>query len=68
VIKQYLKAGAIPLVKGNVPMLGAALHTNNMIFGEVSHPVDLTRTSGGSSGGDAGLIATKCIPLNISID
>jgi Asp-tRNA(Asn)/Glu-tRNA(Gln) amidotransferase A subunit family amidase len=68
VLKQYVRAGAIPLVKGNVPMLGAAIHTNNFVFGEVSHPFDLSRTSGGSSGGDAGLIAARCIPLNISID
>ena len=38
-VKLYLKAGAIPLVSGDVPQTCMMLHTKNLIFGEARNPL-----------------------------
>lgn len=43
-------------------------HTNNRVWGESLNPLDNERTCGGSSGGDAGLLAARCIPISIGSD
>lgn len=68
VVKLFQRAGGIPLVRGNCPQLALSLHTNNLIWGEAKNPYDNERSCGGSSGGDAGLIATRCVPLGIGTD
>lgn len=60
--------GAIPLVRGNVPQAMYSIHTTNYIFGEALNPKDNSRSCGGSSGGDAGLVAAGCVPLGIGGD
>lgn len=40
----------------------------NYIFGRALNPWDLTRATGGSSGGEAALIASKCSVLGIGSD
>jgi len=44
------------------------LSAKNNIFGESVNPLNFERTAGGSSGGDAGMVASKCIPLSICTD
>jgi Asp-tRNA(Asn)/Glu-tRNA(Gln) amidotransferase A subunit family amidase len=68
IVESYLKAGAIPLVRGNVAMGAMSIHTKNLVFGESLNPYNTSRSCGGSSGGDAGLVAARCIPLGIGID
>ena len=63
-----LRAGAIPLVRGNVPQSALSLHTKNLIFGEARHPHNQERSCGGSSGGEAGLICSRCIPCGLGND
>lgn len=43
-------------------------HTYNKIFGRALNLFDQTRTTSGSSGGDAGLVAAKCVPFAIGTD
>jgi amidase len=50
-------AGAIPLARTNLPDLLFAFESDNLIFGRTNNPHDASRTSGGSSGGEAALIA-----------
>ena len=64
----YKKAGAIPIVRGNTPQSALSLHTNNTIFGEAKNPYDHSRSCGGSSGGDAGMVALRCVPLGLGSD
>lgn len=61
-------AGAIPLVKSNVPVLLLETETHNPLFGRTNNPWDLDRTPGGSSGGESALIAARCSPLGIGAD
>ena len=61
-------AGAIWLGKTNVPELAGALETDNLVYGRTNNPYDLTRTPGGSSGGEAAIIAAGGSPLGMGTD
>ena len=50
-------AGAVILGVTNTPELLMAWETDNLLYGRTNNPWDLTRTSGGSSGGEAAAIA-----------
>src|SRR4051794_24370452 len=50
-------AGAILLGKTNCPPYGGGTETDNPVHGRTSNPYDLTRTPGGSSGGEAAIVA-----------
>ncbi len=62
-VERFKRAGAIMLGKTNVPEFGAGSQTFNPIFGATRNPYDLTRTSGGSSGGAASALACGLIPI-----
>ena len=51
------QAGAIILGVTNAPELLMAWETDNLLYGRTNNPWDLTRTPGGSSGGEAAAIA-----------
>jgi Asp-tRNA(Asn)/Glu-tRNA(Gln) amidotransferase A subunit family amidase len=50
-------AGAVILGVTNVPELLMAWETDNLLYGRTNNPWDLSRTPGGSSGGEAAAIA-----------
>jgi amidase len=62
-VERLKKAGAILIGKTNTPEFGAGSQTFNAIFGSTRNPYDLTRTSGGSSGGAAVAVACGMTPL-----
>jgi Asp-tRNA(Asn)/Glu-tRNA(Gln) amidotransferase A subunit family amidase len=53
-------AGAIVLGNTNTPEFLMAYESSNLLTGKTSNPWDLTRTAGGSSGGEAAAIASGC--------
>jgi amidase len=61
-------AGAIPLARTNLPDLLFAFESDNLIYGRTNNPYDLSRTSGGSSGGEAALIASCGSPFGLGSD
>jgi Asp-tRNA(Asn)/Glu-tRNA(Gln) amidotransferase A subunit family amidase len=61
-------AGLIPFVRSNVPQLLMMAEAENGIFGVTSNPWDLTRTPGGSSGGEAALVASACSIVGLGSD
>jgi len=67
VVMRLRRAGAIILAKTNMPFLGAAYESKNL-FRETKNPYDLSRTPGGSSGGEAALIAAGGSPFGIGND
>lgn len=67
-VKRLKEAGAIPICTTNVPELGLWFETDNVIYGRTNNPYDLKRTSGGSTGGDAALIASLASPFGIGSD
>ncbi len=50
-------AGGIAIARTNLPDLLFAFETDNLFRGRTNNPYDLSKTSGGSSGGEAALIA-----------
>lgn len=51
----------------NIPQLNLWQETNNPLFGTTNNPYDTTRNVGGSSGGEASLLAAGGIPISIGI-
>ena len=68
VVSRLRAAGAIVLGKTNTPELTLSYETDNLVYGRTSNPYDLSRTSGGSSGGAAAAIAAGCSALDICSD
>jgi Asp-tRNA(Asn)/Glu-tRNA(Gln) amidotransferase A subunit family amidase len=60
VVARLRGAGAIILGNTNVPELLMAYETDNSMYGRVNNPWDLTRTPGGSSGGESAAIVAGC--------
>ncbi len=67
-VARFKKAGAIVLGKTNVPELCFWLETDNLLYGRTSNPYDERRTPGGSSGGEAAIIAAGGSPLGLGAD
>ena len=63
VVDRSWDAGAICIGKTNTPEFGAGSQTFNSVFGATRNPYDLTKTSGGSSGGAGVALATGMVPL-----
>lgn len=68
IVKRLKEEGAIILGVTNVPEMLIAYEADNLIYGRTNNPYDLTRTPGGSSGGEAALIAALGSPLGIGSD
>ena len=62
------KQGAIPICTGNTIQIMMLPESNNRIWGQAKNPWDLDRTPGGSSGGEAALVAMGCVPLALTGD
>jgi amidase len=57
------RAGAIVLGKANAPEWGLVETTEPELFGPTRNPWDLTRSTGGSSGGSAAAVASGMVPI-----
>jgi Asp-tRNA(Asn)/Glu-tRNA(Gln) amidotransferase A subunit family amidase len=57
-VARLRQAGAIILGVTNAPELLMAWETDNLLYGRTNNPWDLSRTTGGSSGGEAAAIAS----------
>ena len=61
-------AGAILLGNTNVPEFLMSYETDNSLYGRTNNPWDVTRTPGGSSGGEAAVIAAGCSAGGVGSD
>ncbi|KAL1506070.1 hypothetical protein ABEB36_005501 [Hypothenemus hampei] len=61
-------AGAIPILVSNVPELCMSWETTNKLIGTTNNPHDSTRTCGGSSGGEASLLASAASLIGVGSD
>jgi len=61
-------AGAIVVGKANVPQAMFLHETDNPVWGRTNHPEAADRGPGGSSGGDAALVAAGVVPLGVGND
>lgn len=60
--------GAIIIGKTNTPALCFCQETDNKLHGKTNNPWDLSRTSGGSSGGEGALIAVGGAAVGLGAD
>ncbi|RWS04826.1 glutamyl-tRNA amidotransferase subunit A-like protein [Dinothrombium tinctorium] len=68
VVTLMREAGAIPLAVTNVPEFLLFWNSENPLYGRTKNPYDLSRIPGGSSGGEAALIASAGSVLGIGSD
>jgi len=68
VVSLLKKEGAIVIGKTNTAELAMSLDCENPLFGRTNNPHDLTKTSGGSSGGDAVAVAENMTSIGIGSD
>jgi amidase len=68
VVKRMKNAGAILLGKTNTPEFTLSYETDNPIYGRTNNPYNIERTPGGSSGGEAAIIAACGSPFGIGSD
>jgi amidase len=68
VVARLRAQGAIILGKTNTPDLTMGFETTNLVYGRTNNPFDVTRTSGGSSGGAASIVAAGGSPLDVGSD
>jgi Asp-tRNA(Asn)/Glu-tRNA(Gln) amidotransferase A subunit family amidase len=67
-VSRLRNAGAIILGTTNTPELLMAWETDNLLYGRTNNPWDLTRTPGGSSGGESAAIAAGCSAGGVGSD
>ena len=67
-VSRLRAAGAIILGNTNVPEFLMAYETDNLLYGRTNNPWDLSRTPGGSSGGEAAAIAAGCSAGGVGSD
>src|SRR5437764_12648577 len=67
-VSRLRDAGAIILGTTNTPELLMAWETDNLLYGRTNNPWDLTRTPGGSRGGEAAAIASGMSAAGVGSD
>ena len=67
-VARLRKAGGILLAKTNLPEFSYWIESDNLLSGRSNNPWDLTRTPGGSSGGESAAIAAGMSPLGLGTD
>ena len=67
-VQRLIDAGANPFGKTNTPLFCADIQTYNSVYGVTNNPYDLTRTSGGSSGGAASALAAGLNAFELGSD
>lgn len=67
-VAQLRHAGALILGTTNCPEFLMAYETDNLLYGRTANPWDITRTAGGSSGGEAAAIAAGMSAAGLGSD
>ena len=67
-VARLKKAGGILLAKTNLPEFSYWIESDNLLTGATNNPWDVTRTPGGSSGGESAAIAAGMSPIGLGTD
>lgn len=68
IVTRLKNEGAIVIGITNMPEFGPSYESDNDIYGQTKNPYDMTKTAGGSSGGEGAIIASGGSPLGIGSD
>lgn len=58
-VQEIMKLGGVPLAKTNVPQTLMSFECSNPLWGKTTNHLDKSLSPGGSSGGEAALIASR---------
>ncbi len=67
-VRRIVEAGAIPLGVTNTSELCLWIEARNRVYGDSHNPYDVTRTVGGSSGGEGAVIGSGGTPFGLGSD
>ncbi|ACU61714.1 amidase [Chitinophaga pinensis] len=67
-VARMKQAGGILLAKTNIPEFSYWIESDNLLSGRSNNPWDLSRTPGGSSGGESAAIAAGMSPIGLGTD
>ncbi|WP_130857971.1 amidase [Olivibacter jilunii] len=67
-VARMRNAGGILIAKTNLPEFSYWIESDNLLSGRSNNPWDLSRTPGGSSGGESAAIAAGMSPLGLGTD
>uniref|UniRef100_A0A183TEN1 Amidase domain-containing protein n=1 Tax=Schistocephalus solidus TaxID=70667 RepID=A0A183TEN1_SCHSO len=67
-VEMLRKAGAVPFMTSSMAPAGLSIDSSNLIYGKQTNPLNTSRISGGSSGGEAILIAKRGSMLGFGTD
>jgi len=67
-VKRLRDAGGIVMGTTNVSECGLWLESSNKVYGRTNNPWDLRRMAGGSTGGEAAIIAAGGSPMGLGAD
>lgn len=67
-VERYLKAGFMIFGKTAMPEFGLDWTTETILYGATRNPWNLDRSTGGSSGGAAAVVAARVLPLAHATD
>ncbi|KAJ7121254.1 amidase [Mycena crocata] len=67
-VQSMLDAGAVPFLKTNVPQTMYAYECSNPLWGRTSNPYNNNYSSGGSSGGEACMLALDAAVIGLGSD
>ena len=68
IVKVLISQGAIPFVSSNIPQGIFNIDSSNSLWGKAENPWNRTKVVGGSSGGEAALVASRSSPFGIGSD
>jgi Asp-tRNA(Asn)/Glu-tRNA(Gln) amidotransferase A subunit family amidase len=68
VVKKLKAAGVIVVARGNTSEFLLGRETDNLVYGTTNNAINSKLTAGGSSGGDAAMVATNCVAFGIGTD
>ncbi|KAJ7646909.1 amidase signature domain-containing protein, partial [Roridomyces roridus] len=67
-VQSMISAGAIPFLKTNIPQTLYSFECSNPIWGRTSNPYNAEYSSGGSSGGEASMLALDAAVIGLGSD
>lgn len=63
VAKRFKRAGLTPIARAAAAEFGEVVTVETALYGQCRNPWDLSRSTGGSSGGSAAAVASRMVPL-----